>query len=159
LLQTPDYARELLLAIGSATPDTVADSVMARTERQKAVEADMVPVHAVITETALAWRPGERQVAQAQLDHLIELGRRPHIRIGVVPLAVQRHVLTSNAFVAMRWVDGTAEVEIESLTAEMAISEPDDIRVYSAMFKLQSTNAVYGAPAEEIIRTVQALPD
>lgn len=159
LLQTPEYTRALLLAIGSATPETVDDSVEARTERQRAVQAAGVPVHAVITEVALSWRPGSRQLRHAQLDHLIELGRRPNIQIGVVPLSVQRHVLTSNAFVAMRWADGTAEVEIESLTAEMTISEPEDVRVYTGMFELQRANAVYGDAAEDIIKAVQALPD
>jgi transcriptional regulator with XRE-family HTH domain len=156
LLQTADYAHDLLLAIGSATPDTVADSVAARVERQDAVTAASIAVNCVITETALAWQPGAAEVSRAQLERLIELSTRPHLRIGVVSTDAQRRVLTSNSFVLTRWPDGAAEVETESLTAETTISDPEDVEVYARMFALQSDSAVYGSEADAIIRAVQA---
>jgi transcriptional regulator with XRE-family HTH domain len=159
LFQTRDYTRDLLLAIGSATPDTVDESVAARQERQNAVTEADVQLHAVITEQALKWQPSSAEVSRKQLDRLTELSALPHVRIGVISADAQRHVLTSNSFVLIRWPDGAAEVETESLTDETTISDPADVNVYADMFKLQSEHAVYGPEAEAIIQTVRRAVD
>jgi transcriptional regulator with XRE-family HTH domain len=159
LLQTPDYMRELLLAIGSATPDTVADSIEARIARQQAVLDAGVMLDIVITEPALAWQPSTVEISDGQLARLIELAARPNIRVGVISAEAQRHILTSNAFVLTRWPHDRAVVEVESLTAEMTISDPDDVQVYAEMFKLQAAHAAYGQAAEAVISAIRARLD
>lgn len=143
LLQTPQYARLLLLAIGSVTPDTVADSVSARIERQAILYDESKVIDVVITETALAWQPGSISVSREQLDRLRTLAQQPNVHIGIVSREQQKHAPTSNSFVLTRWPDDVLDVVTESLTAEVTITDPDDIAVYQDMFKRQREYAAY----------------
>lgn len=146
-LQTPEYTRRLLLAIGSATPDTVADSVAARMERQAILYDESKTISAVITETALAWQPWPASVSREQLDRLRTLAALPNVHIGIVSRERQKKAPTSNSFVLTHWPDGAMDVVTESLTAEVTITDPVDVAVYQDMFKQQQQYAAYGEDA------------
>lgn len=154
LLQTPEYTRRLLLAIGSATPDTVADSVAARLERQAIIYDESKTIHAVITETALAWQPWPASVSREQLDRLRTLATLPNVHIGIVSREQQKKAPTSNSFVLTHWPDGAMDVVAESLTAEVTITDPDDVAVYQDMFKHQQQYAAYGEDALPLLERV-----
>lgn len=147
LLQTPEYTRRLLLMIGSATPDTVSDSVAARIERQVILYDESKTIEAVITETALAWQPWPASVSREQLDRLRTLAALPNVHIGIVSRERQRKAPTSNSFVLTHWPEGAMDVVTESLTAEITITEPGDVTVYKDMFEQQQQYAAYGEEA------------
>lgn len=157
LLQTSEYARRLLLDIGSATPETVSDSVAARAERQSIVYDGTVTIEAVITETALAWQPGPASVSREQLDRLRTLAELPHVHLGIVSREQQKHVPTCNSFVLTRWPDGQSDVVTESLTAEVTITDPDDIATYAAMFERQRKAATYEDLSPLLTRVINDL--
>lgn len=159
LLQTPDYCRDLLIAIGAATTDAVDASVTARIERQHAIAEAGVVFDAVITEPALAWQPGSAEVLRRQLDHLLDLVGSSSTNLGIVSLDAMRHVLTCNAFELLRWPDGTAEVDTESLTAEETVRAPEDVATYARMFAHQQEHAVFGDRAAAILQRVRATID
>jgi transcriptional regulator with XRE-family HTH domain len=159
LLQTPEYCRDLLLAIGAATVDTVDASVAARVERQRAIAEAGVVFDAVITEPALAWQPGSAAVSRYQLDRLLELLDAPSASLGIVSLNAMRRALTCNAFELLRWPDGSAEVDTEALTVEETVRAPEDVETYAAMFAHQRGHAAYGAEAAAILRRVRANVD
>ena len=156
LMQTPDYCRDLLLAIGAATADTVGASVAARIERQQAIAEAGVVFDAVITEPALAWQPGSAAVSRQQLDALLELLGSPTATLGIVSLRSMKRALTCNSFELLRWPDGTAEVDTEALTAEETVRAPEDVDTYAAMFAHQREHAVYGDQAADILQRVRA---
>ncbi|GAA4672407.1 MULTISPECIES: helix-turn-helix domain-containing protein [Amycolatopsis] len=146
-LQTPEYTRRLLLEIGAATPDTVADSVAARMERQAILYDESKTISAVITETALAWQPWPASVSREQLDRLRTLAALPNVHIGIVSREQQKKAPTSNSFVLTHWPDGATDVVTESLTAEVTITDPADVAVYQRMFKKQQEFAAYDEAA------------
>jgi transcriptional regulator with XRE-family HTH domain len=154
LLQTPEYTRRLLLMIGSATPETVGDSVAARMERQAILYDGTKIIEAVITETALAWQPWPASVAREQLDRLRSLATLPHVHIGIVSREQQKKAPTSNSFVLTHWPDGAMDVVVESLTAEVTVTEPDDVAVYEDMFEQQRRHAAYGDDASALFSRV-----
>lgn len=154
LLQTPEYMRRLLLSIGSATPETVADSIAARVQRQSFVYDESKTVEFVITETALAWQPGPANVSREQLSRLRTLAEYPNVHIGIVPRQQQKHAPTCNSFVLTRWPDGAKDVVTESLTAEVTITDADDIATYETMFTTQSRFAAYGDEGLSVISRV-----
>jgi len=154
LLQTPEYTRRLLLATGSATPDSVAESVAARLERQAIIYDESKTIHAVITETALAWQPWPASVSREQLDRLRTLAALPNVHIGIVSREQQKKAPTSNSFVLTHWPDGAMDVVVESLTAEVTITDPDGVAVYQDMFKHQQQYAAYGEDALPLLERV-----
>lgn len=154
LLQTPEYMRRLLLGIGAATPDTVPDSIAARVQRQAIVHEATTTIDVVITETALAWQPGPASVSREQLNRLRTLAELGNVHIGIVSREQQKHAPTCNSFVLTRWPDDMKDVVTESLTAEITITNTDDVATYEAMFESQRNHAAYGDDAQALITRV-----
>jgi transcriptional regulator with XRE-family HTH domain len=153
LLQTPDYARRLLAVHSRVPPEDVPATVVARLDRQAAVLFSETEIEFVITETALHWRPGEATTSLAQLDRLAALDSLPNVTIGLIPLSAQAHAKPLHSFVIVR-SDDDVEVQVETLTAELVIREPDDVLAYEEFFADQRAHAVYGAEMTELIRRI-----
>jgi hypothetical protein len=151
MLQTASYARALLLAIGAATPDTVGESVTARLDRQALLYDESKTIEAVITETALAWQPATAAISREQLDRLATLAKLPNVHIGIVSRQAMRRTLTCNSFTLASWPDGRAEVNTESLTAEVVITDDQDVAAYDEMWRTQKAAAVYGSAAADLL--------
>jgi Domain of unknown function (DUF5753) len=84
LLQTEEYAREILLTIQQ--PDVVDQFVASRMERQAIFTRDKPPrLWATLDERALHCMVGRPDVMRAQLEFLLEASRRPNVMIEVVP--------------------------------------------------------------------------
>lgn len=90
LLQTADHAREIFRhVIPAPTPPEVEHRVSHRVKRQGVLYgADPTPYRTVVHEAALRMRVGGRDVARAQLRHLIDMGERDHITVRVLPFDV-----------------------------------------------------------------------
>jgi transcriptional regulator with XRE-family HTH domain len=87
LLQTPEYARAVLLAQQTDTSDEKIDAlVAARMERKTILDGSEPPeVVAVLDEMVLHRMIGSPQIMHDALVHLAELSRRPNIIMQVVP--------------------------------------------------------------------------
>ncbi|WP_156727518.1 helix-turn-helix domain-containing protein [Streptomyces apocyni] len=90
LLQTTDHAREIFRhVIPAPTPPEVEHRVSHRIKRQDVIYRDEpTPYRTVIHEAALHMRVGGRDVARAQLQHLLNMSERRHIAIRVLPFDV-----------------------------------------------------------------------
>ncbi|MFF5372448.1 Scr1 family TA system antitoxin-like transcriptional regulator [Streptomyces sp. NPDC013187] len=85
LLQTQDYAWALF-ARHIADQDEVEERVKARMSRQQRFLAPAGPLFVVVLdESCLRTRVGSPAIMRDQFAHLLEAGRRPNIRIQVVP--------------------------------------------------------------------------
>lgn len=155
LFQTADYARHLLLTTSSVTPETVGAAVIARLDRQAVLFDESKTIEAVITEIALRWRPGGVAVQLAQLDRLVSLANLPNVDIGVVSREQQELAILLHSFVLLRCGDLT-EVQVETLTAEVAVREADALVAYEDMFKHQRSYAVRGDELVELIQAISA---
>ncbi|MDX3455688.1 helix-turn-helix transcriptional regulator [Streptomyces sp. ME02-8801-2C] len=90
LLQTADHAREIFRhVIPAPTPPEVEHRVSHRVKRQGVLYGPApTPYRTVVHEAALRMRVGGRDVARAQLRHLIDMGERDHITVRVLPFDV-----------------------------------------------------------------------
>ena len=90
LLQTADHAREIFRhVIPAPTPPEVEHRVSHRVKRQGVLYgANPTPYRTVVHEAALRMRVGGRDVARAQLLHLVDMGELDHITVRVLPFDV-----------------------------------------------------------------------
>lgn len=96
LLQTPDYARALLIA---GRVDDVDAALAARMARQEILSRRTPPeLWALINESVLDQPVGGADVMRRQLAHLQSLSRLPHIVLRVVPRRVGAHMGLDGSF-------------------------------------------------------------
>lgn len=89
LVQTRDYATEVIRADPRLAPDLVERRVRFRLERQRRLaEGDPpTPVLVIVGEGALRMVAGSPEVMAAQLEHLRSADAHPHVEIRVLPFA------------------------------------------------------------------------
>lgn len=142
LLQTPEYARTLLEIHSLVDPHDIPAMVLSRLDRQPILFDESRPFDVVITETALRWRPGNRAVALGQLDRISVLAKLPNVSIGVITRERQETANPLHSFVLLRYPDH-AQVQVETLTSELELSDPRDLAIYEDFFRAQKQQAVY----------------
>lgn len=107
LLQTPDYAREILRAWDpAATPQQVERWVSVRTARQRRLtEADPLQLSTVIGEGALRVSVGGPEVMRAQLKRIVDVAAQPNIELRILPFAAGAHGSMTGTFTILRFHD------------------------------------------------------
>lgn len=154
LLQTPEYTRRLLLGHSQVPRDQVPAAVLARLDRQATVLFNgSTVVKFIITETALRWQPGDVAVTLAQLDRILALSTSPNVDIGVITREAQSLAKPLHSFILVRSSDAV-EVQVETLTAELTVTEPDDVAAYERFFDEQRTHASFGQALVQLVQAV-----
>ncbi|MER6343692.1 helix-turn-helix domain-containing protein [Streptomyces sp. NPDC001595] len=150
MLQTADYAAGLLRAITDfqGTPDDVDDAVQARLNRSRVVHEGNHRFALLLEEAVLYYRVCAEPSMAAQLRYLLEIMSRPNVSLGIIPFTAHRTVWPLEAFYAF----DEAQVAVETLTAEVNITAPGEIRTYLKAFAELSRIAVHGREARECIR-------
>lgn len=134
LLQTEDYARELLRVGFPLSDDTELERRVAlRMERQELLRRPDAPhLWAVMDETVLRMTVGSPQVMRAQIDRLIEAMRMPNVTLQVVPYSSGPHVAQGGPFQLFRFrVRELPDiVYTEGLTAAGYLDQRTDVAAY-----------------------------
>jgi transcriptional regulator with XRE-family HTH domain len=107
LLQTPEYAREVLRAWDpAATPQQIERLVSVRVARQRRLtEADPLQLSAVIGEGALRVAVGGAEVMRAQLKRIVDAAAQPNVELRVLPYAAGAHGGMTGTFTILRLRD------------------------------------------------------
>lgn len=139
LLQTPAYARAIIAGtIPHASDDQAATRLQVRLRRQDRLTAPDNPLRlwAVLDEAALRRVVGSREVMREQLEHLNNLGDRPHITVQVLPHEVGAHPGVSGQFSLLEFSDATdgSVVYLERFTSDLYLEKRSDVRLYSDMY-------------------------
>jgi len=135
LLQTEDYARAVV-SVGSPQDSDreVEAKVRVRTERQRILDRDKPPtLWAVIDEAALRRPMGGRRVMRGQIEHLLDLMKRPNISVQVVPFRQGGHAAESGAFTILRF-DGEDQpdvVYLEQLVSALYLDKREQVDRYA----------------------------
>ncbi|GAA4771127.1 helix-turn-helix transcriptional regulator [Streptomyces sanyensis] len=110
LLQTPDYARGLLLMRRPAyTPDEVERFVAARVGRKAVFDRDPAPELGFILEEWTLRRPlGGSDRLRGQLEHLLAVGRMRNVELQVMPMDRQEHAGLAGGIEVLKFSDGSA---------------------------------------------------
>ena len=151
LLQTPDYARAVfhLLAALHGSRDVEA-AVHERLRRQDLLYQPARDFRFLITEAALRARLCPPGVHRAQLDRLLVLSGLESVQLAVLPWTAELPKATTHSFDLF----GDRLVLVETINAELAIREPDDIAVYARLFELYWEAAAHGEQASALITRI-----
>lgn len=122
LLQTPDYAREWLLADG-IEPEAAALRVDARMDRQRILSRQL-RYTAFVGESALRTPVGGGETMARQLAALREAGSRQNMSVRVVPSHVGPHRGQIGVFHALEFAVTPPVVLIELLRSSLFMDEP-----------------------------------
>ncbi len=143
LLQTPDYTRAVMAAVGVATPEGIEHQVKTRAQRQRAV-ADRDPplkLTAILGAGVLHRQVGTPEVMRAQVDHLRASTRPGSVDIRVLPWDAGAHAgMHIGAFTILNFADvnDPSVVYLESHTGARYLERAEELseyrRVYEAMY-------------------------
>jgi hypothetical protein len=125
LLQTPEYAREVLRAWDpSATPQWIERTLAARVARQQRLtEQDPVQLSAVVGEGALRLSVGGPEVMRAQLKHLVDLAGGPGVELRVLPFATGAHAGMTGPFTILRFHDDQDVATVETRGGDVYLED------------------------------------
>ncbi|RPK63190.1 Helix-turn-helix domain protein [Streptomyces sp. ADI96-02] len=149
LLQTRAYAEALISgALPEAPPTDIEKRVSVRARRQERVNAPDGPLRlwAVIDESALRRRVGDKQVMIDQLEHLVEQSRLPHVTVQVLPFDMGAHPGINGQYAILEFPDAadSSVVYIEGVTSDLYLEKANDVQRYSVMYehlRAQALNA------------------
>jgi transcriptional regulator with XRE-family HTH domain len=156
LLQSEDYARSVIRLSRTATSDEDVDSrVMMRMHRQRRfVEPQAPRLWAVIDEAVLHRPYGDAEVMRGQVEHLVEMARRPNITIQIATFAMGGHPAAGGPFSILRFPTPQLPdvVYLEQLSSALYFDKYEDTNRYSQTMDHLATQAPPPTATEEILR-------
>ncbi|MET9490922.1 helix-turn-helix transcriptional regulator [Nocardia sp. NPDC006630] len=150
LLQTPDYIEWILGRIIRFydIPNDIDEGVTARIERQQVLYRGTRRFSFVIAEQVLHTTAGQDSVMVEQLDRLLTAMALPRVQLGILPSAAIYEGPATNSFVMY----DNKLVIVETVTAELTITQPREIALYGKLFDLLRTQTSYGEAARGLIQ-------
>jgi transcriptional regulator with XRE-family HTH domain len=128
-------------------PDDLDAAVAARMERQRAIyQADKRFV-VVLEEQALRTWFGSAEIQAGQLGRLLEAMSIPTVSLAIIPMMAERAAVASAGF----WIFDESLVALETPTASIEVTRPQEIELYARMFEHLKVAAVYGTVARALI--------
>lgn len=151
ILQTAQYAAAVIgsfLKFTQAATD-LSEAVAARMEWQKIIYGDR-EFQVILEEQALRTRVGAPEVMIGQLDRLLAVMSLPAVALSVIPATALRTVMPSGGFL----IFDEEMVQAETVSAELTVTQPQEIALYERRFALLRQSAVSGREARLIIGRV-----
>ena len=160
LLQTADYAREVtngyLERIAPVPPSETRRRVEVRLARQQVLTRDNpLELRAVLDQSVLHRRFGNRDVMNSQIKKLLDLSERANISLRILPLDGP-HPIGTGAFVLFEFGDAhhvtyQDVVYIENLTGSRYVEEEDEVYWYGRSFDRLTELALDEAKSREVL--------
>jgi transcriptional regulator with XRE-family HTH domain len=144
LMQTEDYVRAIATrGWFKSASHSVQRRVEVRMQRQMLLTRPEAPkLWAVIDESVLHRPIGGRRVMLAQIEHVLELSRRPNITLQVVPYPRSGYD-AEGSFTMLRFAQPELPdvVYIEHLGGALYLDKRSDTEMYGAVFDRLTANA------------------
>jgi transcriptional regulator with XRE-family HTH domain len=160
LLQTAGYAREVtngyLERIAPVPPSETRRRVEVRLARQQVLTRDNpLELRAVLDQSVLYRRFGNRDVMNSQIKKLLDLSERANISLRILPLDGP-HPIGTGAFVLLQFGDvhhvtHQDVVYIENLTGSRYVEEEDEVYRYRRSFDRLTELALDEAKSREVL--------
>jgi transcriptional regulator with XRE-family HTH domain len=152
LFQTAEYCAAMLgFWIGFLeTTNDLAEAVAVRMQRQKVVFRAGKRFLVVLEEQALRTWFGDARTQINQLRRLLTVMSLPRVSMGIIPMMVERAAVPSAGF----WILDQDLVALETPTASIEVTRPQEIELYARMFQHLQASAVYGQEARSIVNRV-----
>ncbi|MGW2183968.1 helix-turn-helix domain-containing protein [Streptomyces sp. NPDC001732] len=148
-LQTPAFATTLMGQITAfqGTPNDVAEAVAARVARSRFLYEGGHRYVVLMEESVLRYQTADPEAMRGQLRHLLAVMPLASVSLGIIPFTAQRTVWPLEAFYLH---DDTMAV-VETLTAEIKVTQPRELADYAKAFTGLAEMAVYGEEARALI--------
>ncbi|MFE3527018.1 DUF5753 domain-containing protein [Streptomyces sp. NPDC059161] len=149
-IQTPAFATALMNPITAfqGTPDDVAEAVAARVARSRFLCEGGRRFVVLMEESVLRYRTADPEAMKGQLRHLLAVMPLASVSLGIIPFAAQRTVWPLEAF----YLHDDVQAVVETLTAEINVTQPRELADYAKAFAGLAEMAVYGDVARALIR-------
>lgn len=138
LLQSQDYA-EAFIRTGPRPPSWRRKALDTRLRRQEILSrpGDTAPMlTAVITEASLRYQWGSRSDRRDQIEHLIDMGRRPNVDLRIQRFADGPPPGLSSAINIFDFAEGEPSIAFtETDFAVVEVNEPDQVGRYIQSFE------------------------
>jgi hypothetical protein len=153
LLQTEEYAREILLTIQS--PEVVDQFLATRMERQAVLTRDKPPrLWVTLDERALRCIVGGPEVMRGQLEHLLEASRRPNIMVEVVPQDTVAHAGLEGSFTLLTLPDGFDVAYTEAAGRGQVVEDAAGVQDFHVRYDLIRGHARPVAESRKLIESI-----
>lgn len=148
ILQTAEYAAAVMARVIDfyGIPDDLQAGVASRMERQQILYQGNHRFHCILGQQALFTSVGDSEVLAGQLDRLLTILSLPRVHLGVVP-AFAAYRVPTNQFIMF----DDRVVQVETVSAELTITQPREITLYAKAFEELTRLAVYRSQAKELI--------
>ncbi|WP_245552256.1 helix-turn-helix domain-containing protein [Nocardia aobensis] len=149
LLQTAEYAENVLRSVVEfqRVPNDIEAGVSKRMERQQILYRRNHRFHFVIAEQALRTTVGDNRIMVGQLDRLLAVIGMPRVLVGIVPAEASYAVSMTNFALF-----DDKRVMVETVTAELTITQPREIAQYGRAFDILAGQSVTSSAARALIR-------
>ncbi len=149
LFQTAAYTAAMLsFWIGFLeVPNDIDAAVAARMERQLVLYQRGKQFAVVLEEQALRTWFGSANVQAGQLGRLLEVMSMPTVSLGIIPMMTQRTAVAASGF----WIFDSSLVALETPTASLEVTRPQEIELYARMFEHLRAVALCGPAARSLI--------
>lgn len=150
ILHTAEYATAVMRRVIDfyQVPDDLDAGVAARMGRQQILYRGDHRFHFIIAHQALLTTVGDTNVMIGQLDRLLAVMSLPRVSLGIIPARAGYRVPT-NQFIMY----DNRLVHVETISAELTISQPREIALYSKTFHELTRQATCGQTARTLITT------
>jgi transcriptional regulator with XRE-family HTH domain len=149
ILQTAGYCEAVLRIAADfyGTDSDISAAVEARMHRQRFLYRSDRRFLFVVEAWALRTIFGGVDIMLGQLDRLLAVATLPRISFGVIPAGTIRRMWPGEGFFLF---DDDLAI-IETTSAEIKVTQPQEIRLFADAFRRLQGEAVYGAEARSMI--------
>ncbi|MFF9397635.1 MULTISPECIES: Scr1 family TA system antitoxin-like transcriptional regulator [unclassified Streptomyces] len=154
LLQTEEYARELLRCQEDLSDEKVEERVAARMSRQERQRSENPPFRwAIVDEAVLRRQVGSPVCMREQLASLLEQVDTPNSKVQVMPFSAGPHSLLGGALTLLTLPDGTSVAYEEGIQAGHLYEDPAAVKKWRRQYEVLRANSLPLAESVELIRT------
>ncbi len=155
LLQTGDYAREVISRVANVPAAEVDERVAARLARQRLFNRDWPARFTFyLHEYALRLPVSNPGVMSDQLHHLLRMSVRSSITVRVIPVSLGAHAATAGPFKLMEFAEFKPVVYLEDATFCLFLEKPEEIRAYQHILDALAETALSEEDGRELIATL-----
>jgi transcriptional regulator with XRE-family HTH domain len=159
LLQTADYARELLSTRADLPSEDIDAIITVRTRRQELLNRPEPPAYTAVLDESILRRPvGDATVMDQQYAKLIDLAGRPKVTLQVLPFAAGAKIGGSYVYVILGF-ESLAEPKVvytETMTEPHYLNKAEEVGRYVATFDAFRSYALDPAESVALIERVRA---
>lgn len=150
LLQTADYAREVITSSGRQIDDA-EEQIQARLERQKILSAENSLVFVAIMDEGVLYRSiGDAKTMHEQLSRVLEITKQPNVFVHIVPLSSGAYPGLAGGF-GIASMDGQEFAYVDDAFSGDVLEHAEDVAVMKRVWETLRAEALPVKQSMELV--------